>query len=142
MLRRRVALGHEHVAVRQDVKPARVIESGREGAHLKVGRGDGRLSVAPGLKGATEALSEGREEPLRLPLRPILSVFVAMLLFVLTLRGFGLIVASALLVLVAGVAPRDRRWREVAISAVVLSLFAGFLFVYGLGLQAPLLPWR
>ncbi|PZQ48182.1 MAG: hypothetical protein DI556_15280 [Rhodovulum sulfidophilum] len=100
------------------------------------------LAVGIGVRGATEALSDGRDEPLRLPLRPIVSVFAAMFLFVLTLRGFGLIVASALLVLVAGVAPRDRRWREVAISAAVLSVTAGFLFVYGLGLQAPLLPWR
>lgn len=98
------------------------------------------LAIGIGLKGLANL--EAEEDPLVIPLRPIVTVFIAMALFVVTLRSLGLIAASMLLVLAAGAAPLDRRWREVAISAVVLSVFAGFLFVYGLGLQAPLLPWR
>lgn len=92
-------------------------------------------------KGVLDVLADQSDEPLRLSVRPILYVFGALILFCLTLRSLGLVGASILLVVAVGAAPRDRRWIEVAISAVLLSLGAGFLFVYGLGLQAPLLPW-
>jgi hypothetical protein len=92
-------------------------------------------------KGVIGALAAQGDEPLTLALPPILYVFLALFLFCIALRPLGLIAASVLLVLVVGAAPKDRRWVEVAISALVLSIGAGFLFVYGLGLQAPLLPW-
>ncbi|MBD9596390.1 tripartite tricarboxylate transporter TctB family protein [Ensifer sp. ENS05] len=99
------------------------------------------FALAIGIKGVAEALIE-KGEDLKIALLPIVYVFVAIGLFVLTLRSLGLIIASLLLVGVTGIASRDRRWLEVAIMAVVLSIVAGLLFVYGLGLQAPLLPWR
>lgn len=92
-------------------------------------------------KGVFDVLAERRDEPLRLAVGPVLYVFLALFLFCIALRPLGLIAASVLLVVVVGAAPKDRRWIEVAISAVALSIGAGFLFVYGLGLQAPLLPW-
>ncbi|SDN41165.1 tripartite tricarboxylate transporter TctB family protein [Ensifer sp. YR511] len=99
------------------------------------------LALAIGIKGVANVLAE-KGEDLKIALLPVLYVFVAIGLFVLTLRSLGLIVASLLLVGVTGVASRDRRWREVILMAAVLSIVAGLLFVYGLGLQAPLLPWR
>jgi len=99
------------------------------------------LAIAILAKGVTEELREPTE-PLRLHVLPIFKVFVAVVVFVLALRPLGLILASALLVAIVGSAPKDRRWPEVAISAVVLSVLSGFLFVHALGLQAPLMPWR
>jgi zinc transporter ZupT len=76
----------------------------------------------------------------RFALGPIVTVGIALALFSLTLRSLGYVVAALLLVAVAGAASRERRWKEVALLAVVLALAAGALFVLALKLQVPLWP--
>ena len=50
-LRLGVALGDQHVAVREDEEPARMVEAGGEGGHLQAGRGLRRLPRAPAASG-------------------------------------------------------------------------------------------
>ena len=72
-------------------------------------------------------------------------------LFGLAIRGFdigpihvpqlGMAVAGPLVVLVAGFAAEDVRWKELIIFAVVMTTFCALLFKYALGLPIPLAPW-
>lgn len=53
----------------------------------------------------------------------------------------GLVVAGPLVILVAGLAADDLRWKELLIFALVMSTACALLFKYALGLPIPLAPW-
>ncbi len=82
----------------------------------------------------------GRGEPSEVwRWRPIVLILASVLLFGWTLERFGLVVASALLVLVACFAERERRvWEAIAV-ATALTFIAWLVFVKGL--EMPLLVW-
>ena len=71
--------------------------------------------------------------------RPLLLVLGATVVFGLTLRGAGLVVALIVLVLVSAAASRLVEWRSTAIVAVGLALFSALVFVKVLGLPIPVL---
>lgn len=83
--------------------------------------------------------------------RGIAFVVGGIMAFALAIRGFdlgplkvpplGLAVAGPLVVLIAGNADPDSRWKELLIFAVLMTLFCGLLFKYLLGLPIPLAPW-
>lgn len=74
-------------------------------------------------------------------LKPIVLVLGAMVLFALTIERAGLLVASALVVLLASAAGPNPRVREIAILAACLA--GGVCALFPLALQLPLrvLPW-
>jgi Tripartite tricarboxylate transporter TctB family len=84
-------------------------------------------------------------------LRGILFVVGGICAFALAIRGFeigplkvpplGLAVAGPLVVIIAGQADPDTRWKELLIFAAVMTTFCGLLFKYILGLPIPLAPW-
>jgi hypothetical protein len=55
--------------------------------------------------------------------------------------AMGLVAASAAMIIIASIAAQDKNWKEVIISAAVLSAFCALAFVKGLGLQMKLFPW-
>ena len=61
-------------------------------------------------------------------------------LFAFTLETLGLVVATILLVVTAGVVAQGRRWNEVGITAAILALVSALVFVRLLGVQMPLWP--
>ncbi|MBN8535209.1 MAG: tripartite tricarboxylate transporter TctB family protein [Rhizobiales bacterium] len=71
--------------------------------------------------------------------RPLLAVTLAVLVFVFVNR-LGILVSATLVVVIAATGSPETRWREVAISVIVLNLFVYLVFVRGLGLQFPLFP--
>lgn len=83
--------------------------------------------------------------------RGVFFVLGGALLFGLTIRGFeigplkvpqlGLVVSGPLVVLVAGLAATDMRWKELVIFAIVMTTFCSLLFKCALGLPIPLAPW-
>ncbi len=76
----------------------------------------------------------------RLAFRPLVVTVLAIALFGLTLRTFGLVAAVALLVVVGSYASRVERLAPVLVSAVVLIAFSVIVFVRLLGLPLPVWP--
>jgi putative tricarboxylic transport membrane protein len=75
----------------------------------------------------------------RIRLRPLLAVTLAVLVFAFVNR-LGILVSATLVVVIAAMGSSETRWREVAISVIVLNLFVYLVFARGLGLQFPLFP--
>ena len=61
----------------------------------------------------------------------------AVLVFAATIRTCGLLVAAPLAIIVAALADRDSKPREVAVLAVGMTIFSGLLFKELLGLPMP-----
>jgi hypothetical protein len=76
----------------------------------------------------------------RLRLRPVLFVLGASIAFGYLLKPAGLVLATALLVVVSAAGGHEFRWKEVLLLAAGLAAFAVGVFVYGLGLPFPLWP--
>ena len=93
--------------------------------------------------GLALALRSLRIEGPRLPvlhLRPIVLVVIASIAYGYMLKPLGLVLATAVTVLVSAFAGHEFRWREAAVLAVVLAVFSVGVFVYALGLPFPLWP--
>lgn len=83
--------------------------------------------------------------------RGVIFVLGGACLFGLTIRGFeigpisvpslGLLVSGPLVMLVAGFAASDLKWKELIIFTVAMSAACILLFKYALSLPIPLAPW-
>ncbi len=93
----------------------------------------GIASAARGLGKHATPLALGR-------LRPLAVIVLAVLLFGVLLQPAGLVIATAVLVLVSTKAGESFRVREALGLAALLVLVAAGVFVYGLGVSAPLWP--
>lgn len=76
----------------------------------------------------------------RLHLRPMLLILAAGVAFGYLLKPLGLVLATAVLIVVSALGGHEFRWREALALAAVLVLFSIGVFVYGLGLPFPLWP--
>lgn len=76
----------------------------------------------------------------RVPWRGLLFIGAAILGFALVIRPGGLILASALLVLLCCSAELGARWREKAVLVTGFTAAAALIFVIGLGLPLSLYP--
>ncbi len=74
-------------------------------------------------------------------LRGPIFVGAALVVFAVTIRPFGLIVAAPLAVLIAGIADTQTRWRETAALALLLTAACVLVFGYLLKLSIPMFPW-
>jgi putative tricarboxylic transport membrane protein len=73
-------------------------------------------------------------------MRPLGVVLGSFVLFGLLIEGAGLVLASLALVLIAGFAAREQRWKEAIVVGAVLTAFAVILFHVLLGLPMPVWP--
>lgn len=76
----------------------------------------------------------------RIGLRPVLLVPLAVLLFALSIRSLGLVVAAFAIVVVGSLASPQMRWRETLVAAAVLAAGTVALFIWGIGLLIPVWP--
>jgi hypothetical protein len=72
------------------------------------------------------------------PFRAVAFIIVAPIVFGTTIRGFGLLGATALSTFVAGLASPRISIAGAAAIAIALSLFCVGVFIYGLGLNLPI----
>ncbi len=83
--------------------------------------------------------------------RALGGIIGALLVFALLMRGtsigpitlpaLGVTGATPLAILIAGVADKQTRWKQLAIFAVCLTTFCTLLFRFALGLPLPVAPW-
>ncbi len=106
-----------------------------------VPRGLAILIMVYGAVLGVRALFSGRTAMPAIEWRPLLLIFGAVALFALLLPFAGLALTSFALVICAGFAAYDVRFRENAIAAVILAAFAVVLFVMALGLPIQVWPW-
>jgi hypothetical protein len=71
----------------------------------------------------------------------LLCILGSTALFALTLLQLGLILAMAILITVSSFAYSRWRAKEIAVLIVVLCAACWAIFVLGLGMQIPVLPW-
>lgn len=93
----------------------------------------GVLTIAQGLVGRQERL-EG------ISFRGMFFVLGAVLIFAVTIRSAGMVVATPAAILFSSLADRDTRLVEIIPFAIVLTLFCVGLFKYMLRLPIPLMP--
>jgi hypothetical protein len=72
--------------------------------------------------------------------RPLMLVLGSVALFGLLLNTLGFVLCTVILVCVSSLAHHEPRWKEIALSAAALTIFAVAVFGYGLSLQFPLWP--
>jgi putative tricarboxylic transport membrane protein len=70
--------------------------------------------------------------------RPLFMVTLSIVIFGLSMERLGLVPALLLLFTVAALGGREFRLKEVLLLAVLMSVFAALVFVYGLKLPYPL----
>jgi hypothetical protein len=106
------------------------------------------LGVIIAIEGFIES-KKGEDTPIGWHIMPMIYLLGAVGTFGVLLAGIpslgipamGLIAAASALVVIASIAARDKKWRDIIISAVALSAFCALAFVKGLGLQMKLFPW-
>ena len=104
-------------------------------------RGLALLTVLGGLGLIVGALFIPGASLERWRLREPLFVLGAAIVFGLTIRPLGLLVAAPAVVLISSLASRESRWKEVLVFAAVLTAVCYVLFKVLLGLPIPVAPW-
>lgn len=74
------------------------------------------------------------------PLKRIVPVLLALVVFAVTIRPLGMVAAGLLLTLLSTLGATDRKWRESAIFAVCIVAVSAVLFPTLLGLPLPIWP--
>ncbi|MEQ1515377.1 MAG: tripartite tricarboxylate transporter TctB family protein [Usitatibacteraceae bacterium] len=72
--------------------------------------------------------------------RPLFWVLLAFVIFGLTAKLLGLVIAILILVVVASYGGHEHRWKEAIISSIALAACSIAVFVYGLKLPFPIWP--
>lgn len=73
--------------------------------------------------------------------KPLLILVAAIAGFAFMSETLGFVVATAWLLVVGSLADQESRWREIVISTVILTVAGALVFVEGLGVQMPILPF-
>jgi putative tricarboxylic transport membrane protein len=102
------------------------------------------LAVVLGLLGALlilDAVLESGPALERWSVRAPVLVLGAVVLFGLTVRPLGLVVAGPLAILISAFASDEVRWGETILFGALMTVFCVGLFKFALGLPIPLAPW-
>jgi len=81
------------------------------------------------------------EPPSRTHWRPLLCIIGAACLFAVLIGTAGMVIASAVMMLVGAFGGWDFRWKEQLTGMVVMPAVCVGIFYYGLGLPFKLFPW-
>lgn len=72
--------------------------------------------------------------------RPLIWVLGAFVIFGLTAKLVGLVIAICLLVMISAYGGHEHKWKEAIISSIILAAASVGVFVYGLKLPFPIWP--
>ena len=85
--------------------------------------------------------SEGGDPVGKFAWRPLIVVVAAIVVFGLMLEPLGLILSIPVLIIATSLAGDEFSWKGVLISAVILTVASWGIFILGLKLTIPVLPW-
>jgi hypothetical protein len=100
----------------------------------------GLLLVALGAVIAGRALKSAATALPRFAWRPLVVGTVALFIFALFINKLGLAVTAFLVVIVSRLARAENPWLETIILGIALTVGCALVFLYGLGINLPLLP--
>lgn len=83
---------------------------------------------------------EGGDPIGKIAWRPLVVIVASIAIFGYTLPHLGMFIGLPLLVLMVSFAGDEFHWGEVAINAIILTVFSWAVFSKGLGLTIPLVP--
>lgn len=81
-------------------------------------------------------------EKIHVEWKTFLLVLGSIVVFALTLKVIGLILATALAVIVSSLADRETRWKGRIILAIGVAAITYMVFGFGLGMVLPAWPWN
>ncbi|MEO8847711.1 MAG: tripartite tricarboxylate transporter TctB family protein [Casimicrobiaceae bacterium] len=93
----------------------------------------GAVSIWRGLRVRGPAIS-------RWKFRPVVVVLASVVVFGNVVQLLGLALSTLFLVFVASAASHEFRWKEAALSGVLMAALCVGVFVFGLGIQLPIWP--
>ncbi|MFG1361244.1 tripartite tricarboxylate transporter TctB family protein [Xanthobacter pseudotagetidis] len=96
--------------------------------------------IALGIAIAVRSLFADEEKLARWYPRPLILICAAIAFFSVALDRLGLPITICGVVIIAGLADTETRWRETLILAIGLAVAASLIFVDALGLPMPLWP--
>ena len=85
--------------------------------------------------------SDGGDPIGKIAWRPLIVIIVAIALFGVMLEPLGLAITVPVLIVIASLAGDEFHWKGVTIAAIVLTIGSWAIFVWGLKLTIPVLPW-
>jgi len=100
----------------------------------------GGMLVAVGLIVLLKAFLVDSGPVPRMYLLPLVIVLASVCFFGVLLRPLGLVIASAVLIVVGALGGKEFRWKEMVLLTAILVAFSVAVFVYGLGLPFQLWP--
>nr|WP_281410856.1 tripartite tricarboxylate transporter TctB family protein [Rhizobium binae] len=74
-------------------------------------------------------------------IKPLIILVVAIGGFAFMAEALGFIIATIWLLVIGSLADQESRWKEIVISSLILTAFGALVFIYGLGVQMPILPF-
>jgi putative tricarboxylic transport membrane protein len=100
----------------------------------------GILLIAIGLVVLVGGLASRRRDAVSFRIAPAAKIIFSVIFFALALKPLGYLCASAGLVVLAGSAGEQVRWRELIVAAIVMAVATAFLFIWLLSLPLPVFP--
>lgn len=82
-----------------------------------------------------------RGEPVHVEYKTFALVMASLIAFALTLKVLGLVLATALAVIISSLADRDITWKARIILAVCVAGLTWLVFIFGLSMTLPTWPW-
>jgi putative tricarboxylic transport membrane protein len=99
------------------------------------------LGVLVAILAGSALLEKNAETIKRWSIRAPVLILGALIVFGLTVRPLGLVVAGPLAIVIGAFASDEVRWRETLVFGAVMTAFCIGLFKFALGLPIPLAPW-
>ncbi len=97
--------------------------------------------IAIGLLIFVKAMAKSYEPIGDSNIKPLLILIAAIAGFAFLAETFGFVVSTVWLLVIGSLADQESRWKEIVLSTLLLTVFGAFVFIYGLGVQMPVLPF-
>jgi Tripartite tricarboxylate transporter TctB family len=100
----------------------------------------GSMMAVLGLIIIAQALASSGERISKFAWRPLIWVLAGFVIFGLTAKIVGLVIAIVLLVMISSFGGHEFKWKEAIISSIILAASSVGVFVYALKLPFPIWP--